>query len=59
MEGVVEVDETFVGGQESNKHASKKLRAGRGTAGKTPVIGIKQRGGLVRIEAGRTDSFSE
>src|SRR4029077_13845092 len=27
------------------KHAKKKLRAGRGTVGKTAVIGLRQRGG--------------
>ena len=41
--GPVEVDETFVGGRERNKHASKKLRAGRGTVGKTTVAGARDR----------------
>ena len=43
MTGPVEVDETFVGGKEGNKHASKKLRSGRGPVGKSVVAGAKDR----------------
>lgn len=44
----VEVDETyFVGGEEGDKHKSKRLNAGRGTLGKTAVVGAKVWGGKV------------
>ena len=44
MTGPVEADETYIGDKEANKHESRKLHAGRGTIGKTPVTGVKDRG---------------
>ena len=41
--GPVEVDETYIGGRERNKHAGKKLKAGRGPVGKAAVVGAKDR----------------
>ncbi len=43
MSGTVEVDETFVGGLEKNKHKDKKQNAGRGGVGKIVVLGVLQR----------------
>ncbi len=49
-DSTVEVDETFIGGKEKNKHNSKKLNAGRGSVGKTAVIGVLNREGFVQAQ---------
>ena len=43
LSGIIEIDETFVGGIEANKHKKKKLKAGRGTVGNSPVLGMRER----------------
>jgi len=48
LSGLVEVDECFIGGKEANKHAHKKLNAGRGSVGKVAVVGMRERGGKTR-----------
>lgn len=48
LSGTVEIDETFVGGREANKHESKKLRMGRGAVGKQIVLGMRERDGRTK-----------
>jgi len=49
LEGVVQVDETFVGGKNKNRHQHKKVAysQGRSMVDKTPVLGAIEVGGKV------------
>ncbi|AYM99638.1 IS1595 family transposase [Chryseobacterium sp. 3008163] len=47
LEGIVECDETFIGGKNKNRHKDKKVHnsQGRSFKDKTPVMGMLQRDG--------------
>ena len=59
LKGIIEIDECFVGGLEGNKHANKKLHAGRGPVGKTAVLGMRERGGRTQARPSQQMTFDE
>lgn len=50
LSGIVEVDETYVGGKAKNMHASERAKKiqGRGAVGKAPVVTLVEREGRVK-----------
>ena len=56
LANIVEVDETYIGGKERNKHEKDRLKAGRGAVGKIPVVGMREREGKVKaVPVQKTD----
>ena len=48
LEGMVEADETYIGGKEKNKHEHKRTPGSQGGANKVAVMGVMERGGELR-----------
>ncbi len=51
LDGIVEVDETYVGGKESNKRRDKRTKEYNKVQGdKTPILGMQQRKGDIALK---------
>ena len=47
LTGELEVDECFIGGKEANKHANKRAKTNSDNYGKSIVVGMRQRDGVI------------
>ena len=58
LDGAVEMDEMYLGGRETNKHASKHVEGtqGRSTKTKTPIVGMieREKGTVVAMKVNNT-----
>lgn len=61
LDGEVELDETFVGGKNKNRHWNKKAKKcqGRAFVDKVPVMGMLQRGGKVICKVIKNTSYKQ
>ena len=48
LDGIVEIDETYIGGREKSRHEAKKIPNSQGGANKNIVMGFKERDGKIK-----------